>query len=180
MHETIHVYFTCYDTWLTLLFLWSPRSARGRRASSFPRRNTWYVYYLHAPRQITGGTDHDPTPASVMMRERISVEVARVVTNFLTVVSAARTRRVGAGARMCMRVCACEGSRGFATTRACNLCSGQRQRSVWENITAGSRMKPKERGKERTINRKRSRRKTFSTRRTCNCGPKLCSVVIEK
>lgn len=37
-----------------------------------------------------------------MMRERISVEVARVVTNFLTVVSAARTRRVGAG-RACVR-----------------------------------------------------------------------------
>lgn len=71
--------------------------------NSFPRRNTRYVYYLHAPRQITGGIDHDPAPAPVMMREQISVEVARVVTNFLTVVSAARTRRVGASARVCVR-----------------------------------------------------------------------------
>lgn len=157
------MYFACYDTWLMRLFLWPPRS-RGRRASSFPRRNTWYVYYLHAS-QITGGTDHDPV--LVIMRERISVEIARVVTNFLTVVSAARIHRVGA------RLCSCEGSRGFATTRACNLCSGQRQRPVWENITAGSRMKPKERGKERTINRKRDRRKTFSTRRICNCELKM-------
>lgn len=39
---------------------------------------------------------------------------------------------------MRMHVCACDGSRGFATTRACNLYGGQRQRPVWENITAGS------------------------------------------
>lgn len=37
-----------------------------------------------------------------MMRERISVEVARVVTNFLTVVSTAWTCRVGADARVCV------------------------------------------------------------------------------
>jgi len=60
-------------------------------------------YYLHAL-QITEGTDHDPAPVPVMMRERISVEVARVVTNFLTVVSAARIHRAGARAHMSVRV----------------------------------------------------------------------------
>jgi len=102
-----------------------------------------YVYYLHAPRQITGGTDHDPAPVPVMMRERISVQVTRVVTNFLTVVSATRTHYVG--------VCVW----GLAW-----LCHDSSLQFVqWSKATAGvrehyRRIKPKEKGKERTINRK--------------------------
>lgn len=87
-----------------------------------------------------------------------------------------------------LRVYACDvGSRGFAATRACNLCGGQRQRPVRENITAGSRMKPGKREKERkhahTMRRKQKKEQnildtvscTFTSFATAslNCGPWL-------
>lgn len=97
-----------------------------------------YTYF----RQIIGCTDHDSTPAPVMMQERISAEVARMVANFLTIVSPSQTHiRMYAWVRM--HVCGC----GCTCVRLAWLCHdsslqfvrwSKATAGVWENITAGS------------------------------------------
>lgn len=105
MHAAVYIYtfyMLRYSTYATFPLI----ASFGARDTSEQFSKEKYVIRLLLTRATTNYRGHRPrfaAPAPVMMRERISVEVARVVTNFLTVVSAARTCRVGASGRVCMR-----------------------------------------------------------------------------
>jgi len=92
---------TCYGVRPAPPFLRRPLVYAGE-TSNFPRRNArctrTFISYTRCDklqRPLTTAPD-----SLVMMRGQISAQVARVVANFLTVVSAPRTR---AAARVCAR-----------------------------------------------------------------------------
>lgn len=132
-HVQCHVP-TCYDTWFMLYFSFDllvhyrgdKRTIfQGKRRAHLLLTRTTTNYRVRWPRFCPGSCND----AGANFRES-STRGCKLFNHSIS------DMNTYAWMRLC--VCACAGSRGFATTRACNLCGGQRQRPVWENITAGS------------------------------------------